>query len=184
MLERNSLLKVTMCAASLTLPARLAKAEAACEAGFLPTLCFHVDIKGSAVLSGSTSASVGSTSCAEWARGAITGKAKPGLQFVSEFTPVAGTAFALQGQIQDYKGPGTYTEDALAGFGTGFQIVTGDKTWENWSSETTPPKAKFGVHADGAGSLDFEGFVTDHAAPPPHDVISGSLTWTCVDPKS
>lgn len=158
-----------------------AKAEESCTAGFLPVLCMKVTITGDATLSGPTSMAVNALTCADWASG-ITPGGKGKLEFRSEFTPIDGTQFALEGQVEGYQGPGFYEAESLAGWGSPFMVLVDQTRWENWVIDTAPAGASLKIAADGSGTLNFNGFITDHAAPPPHKAISGNVTWTCVDP--
>lgn len=164
----------------LLVSAVAAPAEEACKADFLPVLCMNVDVSGDVALKGATRTTASAMSCAKWANGnSPRGKGK--LEFVGEFAPIGGTKFALEGQVSDYVGPGTYGPERLSGWGSPFMVLTGDTRWENWERDT-PLKAEMQISADGSGSLIFEGFITDHAAPPPYKSISGTVTWTCIDP--
>ena len=158
-----------------------AGAQQSCTANFLPVLCMKVAITGDATLSGPTSMAVNALTCADWASG-ITPGGKGKLEFRSEFTPIDGTQFALEGQVQGYQGPGFYEAESLAGWGSPFMVLVDQTRWENGVVDTAPTGASLKIAADGSGSLNFNGFISDHAAPPPHKAISGNVTWTCVDP--
>jgi hypothetical protein len=152
----------------------------ACTPGFLPTICMSVDITGEKTIKGETQTTVGANSCADWASGkSMGGRAE--LAFKGEFTPVSGTAFAIEGQVEDFKGPDSYKAESLAGWGTPFYVIVDGMHFEPGSDEAGP-SAELQIAADGSGALTFTDMAADTSAPPPHKKISGKATWTCVDP--
>lgn len=165
---------------SLYLLSSLTAMAESCTPSFLPTICMSVDITGEKTIKGDTQTTVGANSCADWANGKVVGGPTE-LAFKSEFTPIAGTPFAIEGQIQDFKGPATYRAESLAGWGTPFYVIVDGVHFEPGSDEGTP-SAEFQLAADGSGSLTFADMITDGSAPPPHKKLSGMATWTCVDP--
>ena len=167
---------------------RLAVLAIACIAGgqagaqvnnLSPAIKVDFDIKGATAAKGSTGANVFAFSCADWAAGRPKINDKPLIEFMTTFDPVNGNPFYLELLTRDYKGPGTYDGRVLP-----LMIWIGGKGWNRWGSEPTDSaKTKFTIAADGSGSIAFEGYTSDRSGDPPFAEISGTLAWTCVNPK-
>jgi hypothetical protein len=148
---------------------------------FSPALKVDFEIKGAIVAKGTTAVNIAAFSCADWAAGRPKINPKPLIEFMLDFDiPVDGQPFYTETLTRDYKGPGTYDATVLP-----LRIWVGGKSWELWGKGSADNvRTKFTIAADGSGSIAFEGYTSDQSGDPPFAEISGSLSWTCANPKA
>lgn len=150
-------------------------ATGACKPEFGAALCVKATVTGRVTHTGTTTAALAGTSCAEWMQG------KDGrLRFPLFFENLDGAEFGFGSLVTDFKGAGTYPFDSLSGLGQGF-TVTSERVFEGAGSSGST--ATLTVAANGDGSLEFKDFIEIKDPEPRSPALSGSITWTCVDAK-
>lgn len=148
---------------------------------FTPAIKVDFEIKGAIDAKGTTSVNVAAFSCADWAAGRLQINEKPLIELMLTFdTSLKGHPFYTETLTRDFKGPGAYDGHVLP-----LRIWIGGKSWERWGSgPADKAKTKFTIAADGSGSIAFDGYTSDRSGAPPFAEISGTLAWTCTNPKA
>lgn len=148
-------------------------------------LCLDVDFQGAAKLKGPSKIEVAGATCKEWAEGNTKANGKPVMRLLgvtNEPIPIDGTTFDLQGIVQKYAGPGTYS--AIASEGQAMTIHIAKQTWQAREEAATHSVT---IAADGSGTFEFTGYTSMGSLDNPDapaGTVSGKVSWVCADAKN
>lgn len=151
--------------------------------GLGPTLAVTFDVSGEAELKGDTTATaptdngVSPQTCAAYAKGdtATSGKTHYVLPlFLND--DISGKHVLMNALVEDYKGPGTYDLEGMAGPGGDVDIEVDQRAYAH---QPDTSKGQVEVDGNGGGTFTFTRLAFSDGNGQVSPGISGKVSWTC-----